>query len=176
MVAQESKNINPAPSPQQASKTQTPPIAQVLPKQPVKLVKDIYKKDPKQTVGYVLGTLFVILAGVGTGYMLSGKNSGPGVPSEKSAPGAKETATEAGLDDESTFRDVEEGVLQEGGIDGEGTHYLDRDLGEEKYVYLTSTVIDLQSFVGKKVKIWGETNTGQKAGYLMDVGKIKVIE
>jgi hypothetical protein len=49
-------------------------------------------------------------------------------------------------------------------------------LGEDKYVYLTSTVIDLQSFVGKKVKVWGETLSGLHAGWLMDVGKIKVVK
>jgi hypothetical protein len=66
--------------------------------------------------------------------------------------------------------------LEEGGIDGEGTHHLVRDGGPSKSVYLTSTVIDLDSFAGKKVKVWGETISARKAGWLMDVGKIKIIE
>jgi len=37
-------------------------------------------------------------------------------------------------------------------------------------------VIDLESFTGKKVKVWGETISAQKAGWLMDVGKIQVIK
>jgi hypothetical protein len=92
--------------------------------------------------------------------------------------GVEQSATEAGLEDESAFTEEQspEGILKEGGIEGEGTHHLDRGLGEDKYVYLTSTVIDLQSFVGKKVKVWGESLAGLKAGWLMDVGKIKVIE
>jgi hypothetical protein len=49
-------------------------------------------------------------------------------------------------------------------------------MGEHKYVYLTSSVVDLQSFVGKKVQVWGETLAGQSAGWLMDVGKVKVID
>jgi len=34
----------------------------------------------------------------------------------------------------------------------------------------------LQSFVGKKVMVWGQTIAAQQAGWLMDVGKIKVTE
>jgi hypothetical protein len=30
--------------------------------------------------------------------------------------------------------------------------------------------------VGKKVQVWGETFKGQKAGWLMDVGRIKALE
>jgi hypothetical protein len=41
---------------------------------------------------------------------------------------------------------------------------------------LTSTVIDLASFEGKKVKVWGQSLSGRKAGWLMDVGKVKVVE
>ncbi len=51
-----------------------------------------------------------------------------------------------------------------------------REGGEDQYVYLTSTVIDLESFAGKKVQIWGETTSAQKAGWLMDVGKVKVLD
>jgi hypothetical protein len=123
----------------------------------------------------VLGAVLVVLAGVGTGWLISGRSSASGTPKE-AAPGATSSKTEAGIADEATFRDSAEGLLVEGGIEGEGTHHLDRDLGEEKYVYLTSTVIDLQSFVGKKVQVWGETIAGKKAGWLMDVGKVKVIE
>jgi len=84
---------------------------------------------------------------------------------------------EAGIEDSVAFPDSAEGILVEGGVDGEGTHHLDRsDLGPGKDVYLTSTVIDLQSFVGKKVQIWGQTIAGHEAAWLMDVGRIKVIE
>ena len=37
---------------------------------------------------------------------------------------------------------------------------------------LTSVNIDLD----KKVKVWGETNTAQEAGWLMDVGKLELLE
>ena len=143
------------------------------PKAPV--LKSFPKGPSKATLMMVLGASLVVLAGVATGWIISGR---PGISgsSKEAAPGATSSKTEAGIADEATFRDSAEGLLVEGGIEGEGTHHLDRDLGEEKYVYLTSTVIDLESFVGKKVQVWGETITGKKAGWLMDVGKVKVTE
>jgi len=53
---------------------------------------------------------------------------------------------------------------------------LIRPGGDSQNVYLTSTVIDLESFVGKKVEVWGETIGAREAGWLMDVGKVKVTE
>lgn len=138
------------------------------------LVKDFPKKNWKRTVIMALCAFLVVGAGVGTGYSLSGKTFDKG--DKSTAPGATSSASEAGLTDEATFRDSAEGKLVAGGIEGEGTHHLDRDLGPEKYVYLTSTVIDLESFVGKKATVWGETITARNAGWLMDVGKIKVSE
>jgi len=40
---------------------------------------------------------------------------------------------------------------------------------------LTSSVVDLDKFVGKKVEIYGQTNTAEKAGWLLDVGYARVI-
>jgi len=138
------------------------------------LVKEFPKKSPKGTVLMALAAFLVVAGGVATGYFLSGQTLGGG--GKEAVPGTTTTATEAGLTDESTFRDSAEGKLVEGGIEGEGTHHLDRDLGPDKYVYLTSTVIDLEAFVGKKVTVWGETIAAKRAGWLMDVGKIKVSE
>lgn len=141
----------------------------------------LIKKFPntmKSNMGIILGALFIVFAGVGTGYVLAGpsKSSNSGTSSEMAAPGVTEKKDEMGIQDEETFPDSAEGLLVEGGIEGEGTHHLDRGLGPTKHVYLTSTVIDLQSFAGKKVKVWGQTISAQKAGWLMDVGKIKVGE
>jgi hypothetical protein len=139
------------------------------------VLKDFPKGPSKAKIMMVLGAVLVVLAGVGTGWLASGRSGSSG-PSETAAPGAKSSETEAGIVDEETFKDTAEGKLVEGGIEGEGTHHLDRDLGEDKYVYLTSSVIDLESFVGKKVQVWGQTISARNAGWLMDVGKVKVIE
>lgn len=142
----------------------------------------ILKKFPgsgegkKETLLLVLGSFLIVLAGVGTGWVLSGKVLGDTEVSQKTSPGATETKKEAGITDESVFSHEVEGLLVEGGIEGEGTHHLERGDDPSKYVYLNSTVINLQNFVGKEVKIWGETISSAHAPWLMDVGKIKVIE
>ena len=141
------------------------------------VIKPLPKKNLKTTVFYGLTALMIVLAGVATGWVLSGASKkGSDAVSGQVAPGVRQGPKEAGIADESTFRDTAEGILEAGGIDGEGTHHLIREGGPSKYVYLTSTVIDLESFVGKTVQVWGETISAQKAGWLMDVGKIKVIE
>ena len=61
-------------------------------------------------------------------------------------------------------------------VNGEGTHKLIRDGGPSQTVYLISSVIDMSEFVGKKVQVWGETIDAQKAGWLMDVGRVKILE
>lgn len=72
--------------------------------------------------------------------------------------------------------DIAIGVVEKGGIDGEGTHKLLREGGPSQNIYMTSSVLDLDSFVGLKIQIWGETNKAQKAGWLMDVIKVKIID
>jgi hypothetical protein len=139
------------------------------------IVKKFPKLNFKALAPYIIAAVLVVLAGIGTGWLVSG---GPQSLSSgtQEVPGAKTGANEAGLADEKTFRDSAEGVLEEGGVNGEGTHHLVRPGGDSQNVYLTSTVIDLESFVGKKVMVWGETISAKKAGWLMDVGKVKVTE
>lgn len=126
--------------------------------------------------------IIVVVAGVGTGFFIStgtGKVAGIATKSGVSvAPGAevKKGGTEAGISDTAIFKDSAQGMLEEGGIDGEGTHHLVRDGGPSQNVYLTSSIVDLDQFAGKKVEVWGETFAAKKAGWLMDVGRIKVLE
>ena len=132
----------------------------------------ITKAGLKVAWPYIAGSLGVVVVGVLVGWLIAGRGkSGSAV-----VPGAKQGANEAGLADEKTFRDTATGTLEAGGVNGEGTHHLTRDGGPSQNVYLTSTVIDLESFAGKKVQVWGETISARKAGWLMDVGKIKVVE
>ncbi len=132
------------------------------------------RNNKKDRVIIPLIAILVVLGGVGTGYYFSKMGGNGKIVSESVVvDGSGETAGESEVVNIDLFPDSASGVLKEGGIDGEGTHYLDRGLGEEKYVYLFSTVIDLDGFVGKKVEVWGNTVSGQKAGWLMDVGKIK---
>lgn len=115
----------------------------------------------------------VVIVGIGVGYLLS--SSKAYVANSKITPAVK-GSSEAGSADESTFKDTATGLLKEGGIKGEGTYHLERPGGSTQTVYLTSTVIDMSAFSGKKVQVWGQTVAGKRAGWLMDVGKIKVVE
>ena len=74
------------------------------------------------------------------------------------------------------FKDSATGLIQKGGINGEGTHTLVREGGKNQWAALTSSVLDLDLFADRKVEITGETNTSNKAGWLLDVGTIKVLE
>lgn len=81
-----------------------------------------------------------------------------------------------GAADAASFKDNAEGVLEKGGINGEGSHHLLRPGGKSQTVYLTSSVVDLDQVVGHKVKVWGQTFSARKAGWLMDVGRVQIEE
>lgn len=132
------------------------------------LVQEVEPQSPKK-VKLWLGIFYTVLVllGVGTGYALSQKASGPGFVN---------TGTIVGTTDAKTFRDSAEGVIEKGGADGEGTHRLVRQGGDSQTAFLVSSVVDLDQFVGKKVKVWGETFAAQKASWLMDVGKIELLK
>lgn len=127
----------------------------------------------------LIGAFIIILLGIATGYFLSTKGGQSGLGTKRTAQDTKEgikKGTVFGLDDLKTFKDSTEGVLEKGGINGEGSHHLVRPGGESQNVYLTSSIVDLDQFVGRKIKIWGETNKAQKAGWLMDVGRVEILE
>ena len=140
--------------------------------------KIIRELDKNKTIGgygiTITIILFVIAAGlaIGTGYFLS-KIEGPTIGSLTNSTDKVKTAQ--GVKDEKKFPDKAEGKLKEGGIDGEGNFHLERPGGKSQNVYLTSSTIDLSKFIGKKVRIWGQTFSAQQAGWLMDVGYIEVL-
>lgn len=155
-------------------------MTESVPVKPERLQEILVKESfLKEILLPALVIVVIILAGATTGWFLAG-GSVRGITGEKIAvaPGAdiKEGGKVVGLEDKKTFRDNASGILEKGGIDGEGTHHLVRDGGPSQNVYLTSSVIDLDEFKGKKVEVWGETIAAQKAGWLMDVGKIKILE
>lgn len=118
----------------------------------------------------VICVLVTVLGGVG-GYMMV-KKSSPSMDSTKGA--AVQTDKSAGVMDKKTFKDSIVGLLKEGGMEGEGNFHLERPGGVSQNVYLTSSTVDLSKYMGKKVKVWGQTFQGQKAGWLMDVGLVEI--
>ncbi|MBD3279757.1 MAG: hypothetical protein GF390_03530 [Candidatus Pacebacteria bacterium] len=137
------------------------------------------KKSP-QVILIGVGVL-AILAGIATGYggyklrSSGGSGSGPAPMQQVAEEGKVKAGDVFGVQDEETFKDRAEGYLEKGGVDGEGSHKLLRPGGDSQTVYLTSSVTDLDKFAGMEVKIWGETFKAQKAGWLMDVGRVEVI-
>ncbi len=127
----------------------------------------------------IIGLLaLVIIVGIATGFLLSGRsssvssgNSLGSILSGSSIP----KGTVVGSSDTATFKDTAEGTLKEGGIDGEGAYHLERPGGDSQNVYLTSSIVDLSKYIGKKIKVWGQTQKAQTAGWLMDVGRIEVL-
>ena len=79
-------------------------------------------------------------------------------------------------DTATVFKDSATGTIEKGSINGVGTHILNREGGVSQRASLTSSVVDLDLFVGRKVEVKGETNSSSKTAWLMDVGKIEVIK
>ncbi|MFA6007152.1 MAG: hypothetical protein WC784_00715 [Candidatus Shapirobacteria bacterium] len=79
-------------------------------------------------------------------------------------------------DTNTTFKDSATGTIEKGSINGVGTHILNRSGGASQRASLTSSVVDLDLFIGRKVEVKGETNSSPKTAWLMDVGSVKVLE
>lgn len=125
-----------------------------------------------------LSTLLIVIVlmvavGAGVGMIPKFLKNSKSSTSSTSTTASGSNVKSAGVADKSTFKDSAEGVLKEGGIDGEGNFHLERPGGASQNVYLTSTTVDLTQFVGKKVKVLGQTFSSEKAGWLMDVGYIE---
>jgi len=113
-----------------------------------------------------------VLLGTALGFGLTKIPKKTGTANVSSAKAQKSV----GIADKKTFKDQAEGVLKEGGVDGEGSFHLERPGGASQNVYLTSTTVDLSQYLGKKVRVWGETFSAEKAGWLMDVGLVEILK
>lgn len=144
---------------------------------------------PKPKINFPI-IIIVVALGLTTGFWLSrfsprgsGKSStsssngnGSIIPAEnvKSKEDIKVGKLYGNLN--KTFSDKTSGIIEKGSINGEGTHILNREGGLSQRASLTSSVLDLDLFVGRKVEVKGETNTSNKTAWLMDVGTIKILE
>lgn len=148
------------------------------------LMEDRVMEPVKKTKVMPMLITLGILLGLGTGFYVAQKELLlAGEPTTMSGETQQLTSSTTikkgdvfGSADEKTFRDQAEGILQAGGIDGEGSHHIERGDNKSQWVYVTSSVVDLDLLVGHRVAVWGETNQGKKAGWLMDVGRLKVLE
>ncbi|OGD94475.1 hypothetical protein A2697_04375 [Candidatus Curtissbacteria bacterium RIFCSPHIGHO2_01_FULL_41_44] len=122
--------------------------------------------------------LIVVATGATTGLVFSSRNKNSQIQT-------KASISEENLPKEQresftqTFRDQAEGTVEKNDkLDkyAQGTHKLIRPGGESQTAYLTSSVLDLDEYVGKKVKVFGETFGSSQVGWLMDVGKVEHME
>lgn len=129
--------------------------------------------DMKKNSLVILGVYIVlILFGVATGYLLaSQKTSSDSLVVSK---GVMQTDNVVGVQDASKYTDCPTGQLEKGGIDGEGTHHLVRPGGQSQTAYLMSSLIDLDEYTGKTVKICGQTMRALHAPWLMDVERLEL--
>jgi len=133
-------------------------------------------KKPKKTLLIVAAILIIGLGSMAGWFLSSRKTPLPPLKEGEIAQEDIKKGQTFGRKDTKNFPDSVIGVIKEGGIDGEGTHHLERIGGPSQTVYLTSSVLSLEQFIDREVKIWGETFAAQKAGWLMDVGKLEVLK
>ncbi len=132
--------------------------------------KFIDPSDPAKVLSLVVGVALVL--GVVTGVVMS-----KGGAQQLSIP---ITSPKNAQQDTRTFRDFAEGTVKakpqtKNSSDySEGTHLLER--AGAVPVALTSSVVDMSQYEGKKVKVYGETQKALKEGWLMDVGKVEEIK
>lgn len=149
--------------------------------------RDMNEAQKKPLLAYLLPMgLAAVVLGVGTGYLISSKmasvtSTAPAAETTGEVKQAAKTNAPAvavgmvfGDKDASAFPDTAEGVLVAGGREGEGSHHLLREGGESQNVYLTSSAVNLDQFINHKVTVRGQTNSAQKAGWLLDVGQVRV--
>ena len=137
----------------------------------------------KKQRAFTIAAVLAVILGLGTGYV-GASFTKPTVLETTTTTDSTATAALPGIKvgqtfgskDASAFPDSAEGVVLAGGIGGEGSHHLVRPGGASQSVYLTSSVVDLKMFENAKVKVYGETFKAQKAGWLMDVGRVEVEE
>jgi len=150
------------------------------------LVKEFSKPEKKSILKEIFLPagiiLAIILAGGITGWFLANRGGLPIGPiqTKKLTGGAElvQGPKEVGIKDVETFRDTAEGRIEinDNSNIPEGSHKLIRPGGPSQTAYLISSVIDLSQFLGKCVQVWGETFAGQKASWLMDVGRVKLLD
>jgi hypothetical protein len=133
------------------------------------------KRSPFHVKLIGLLILFVFLGGL-TGYLLAkSRGSSTSLVGKVMNNASLSSGKIVGDGDPKIFKDTAEGVLKDGGIEGEGQYHLERPGGVSQNVYMTSSTVDLAQFLDRKIKVWGQTQSAQKAGWLMDVGRVEVL-
>ena len=142
------------------------------------ITQPLNKKSSASKINKVIPLILILLiiaAGAISGLFLS--STGKKDESKSAVSEQEELTPEVQQSFNQTFRDEAEGKIEKNDeLDkyAQGTHKLIRPGGEAQTAYITSTVLDLDEYVGKNVKVFGETFGSSQVGWLMDVGKVEV--
>ena len=126
----------------------------------------------------IIIVVVVVAAGIFSGLIFSSRNKNAKIQT-KAAIDEEQLTGEQKQSFAQTFRDEAEGVIEKNDeLDkfAQGPWKLIRPGGESQTAYLTSSVMDLDEYIGKKVKVYGETFGSGQVAWLMDVGKVEVIQ
>jgi len=107
-----------------------------------------------KNLALVLGVVVIVSLGAFSGWLLSntGQSTGEELQSQVGEGQKPQKGEEFGVQDKATFSDHAIGEVAEGGVNGEGTHHLLREGGPSQTVFLFSSVLDLNDFVGRKIE------------------------
>lgn len=134
---------------------------------------------PMKKTFIIFGLVIIagIISGFAASYISKATGSSKSGSTEQTALDNAKVVETAGVSDKKTFKDSAEGILREGGDEnGEGSFHLERPGGEDQTAYLASSTVDLSKYIGKKVRVHGETFSSQHVAWLMDVGYVEVLK
>ena len=156
-----------------SSATQTPPQNSLTSKMPTSSGKSSKLKRFLP----ILIILIIVSLGIVSGLIVSSRSKSALLATGSS--NGEDLPPEQKQSFNQTFNNEAEGMIERNDtLDkyAQGTHKLIRPGGESQTAYLTSSVLDLDQYNGKKVKVFGETFGSSQVGWLMDVGKVEVVK
>lgn len=120
----------------------------------------------------IISAVSIILLGSGLGLLVSRKKSLKieGASTEQLVKTDKQAGIKNCKGDQAT------GTLEKTSGKEQGTHKLIREGGPSQTIYMVSSVIDLEEYVGKKMDICGDTQKLQGVSWFMDVTQVKIVE
>ena len=142
-------------------------------------LRSVPKRNMLSKLLPILIVVIVATAGILSGLVFSSRAKSASKAASAAIQDEQNLSPEVQKSFNQTFKDQAEGTIEENDqLDkyAQGTHKLIRPGGESQTAYLTSSVLDLGQYVGKKVKVFGETFGSSQVGWLMDVGKVEVVQ
>lgn len=142
---------------------------------PNNILRSVPKNIPFKKLIPLAVIVIIVAAGIFSGLVFSSRNKNSKITASTVAD-EKNLSPEQKQSFQSITRDSAEGVVEKNDKfeeTAQGQWKLIRVGGESQTAYLTSSFMDLDQYVGKKVKVYGETLGTDKVGWLMDVAKVE---